>query len=124
MRGARKVWVSAKTGQGLDRLIHLVKSIVGASESYEGVFSARTRHLDALKRTQDHITAWVISNWNNTMRRRHWPKNSVWRRNRSGKLPGNTCRTTCWGLFSPASVSENNDDDQRADRINKESFEQ
>ena len=52
---SRKVWVSAKTGQGLDSLIHLVKSIVGATESYEGVFSARTRHLDALKRTQDHV---------------------------------------------------------------------
>jgi len=53
--GSRKVWVSAKTGQGLDKLIHLVKHIVGATESYEGVFSARTRHLDALKRTQDHV---------------------------------------------------------------------
>ena len=52
---SRKVWVSAKTGQGLDSLIHLLKSIVGATESYEGVFSARTRHLDALKRTQDHV---------------------------------------------------------------------
>ena len=52
---SRKVWVSAKTGQGLDSLIHLVKSIVGATETYDGVFSARTRHLDALKRTQDHI---------------------------------------------------------------------
>ena len=52
---ARRVWVSAKTGQGLDSLIHLVKLIVGATESYEGVFSARTRHLDALKRTQDHV---------------------------------------------------------------------
>jgi len=52
---ARKVWVSAKTGQGLGSLIHLVKNIVGATESYEGVFSARTRHLDALKRTQDHV---------------------------------------------------------------------
>ncbi len=53
---SRKAWVSAKTGQGLDGLIHLVKSIVGATESYEGVFSARTRHLDALKRTQHHIS--------------------------------------------------------------------
>ena len=53
----RRVWVSAKTGQGLDRLIHMVKSIVGATESYEGVFSARTRHLDALKRTQSHVRA-------------------------------------------------------------------
>jgi len=52
---SRKVWVSAKTGQGLDKLIHLIKQIVGATESYEGVFSARTRHLDALKRTQEHV---------------------------------------------------------------------
>lgn len=52
---SRKVWVSAKTGQGLGKLIHLVKSIVGATESYEGVFSARNRHLDALRRTQNHI---------------------------------------------------------------------
>jgi tRNA modification GTPase len=51
----RQVWVSAKTGQGLGKLTHLVKFIVGASETYEGVFSARTRHLDALKRTRDHI---------------------------------------------------------------------
>jgi tRNA modification GTPase len=52
---SRKVWVSAKTGQGLGKLIHLVKSIVGATESYEGVFSARSRHLEALRRTQNHI---------------------------------------------------------------------
>ena len=47
--------VSAKTGQGLQGLIQLVKGVVGASTSYEGVFSARTRHLDALKRTLAHI---------------------------------------------------------------------
>ena len=47
--------VSAKTGQGLQRLIDLIKGVVGASSSHEGVFSARTRHLDALKRTLAHI---------------------------------------------------------------------
>ena len=52
-----KVRLSAKTGQGLQSLISLVKNIVGATVSNEGVFSARTRHLDALKRTQDHIRA-------------------------------------------------------------------
>jgi len=55
--GPQSVSVSAKTGQGLGELIHLVKSVVGASENYEGVFSARTRHLDALKRTRKHIMA-------------------------------------------------------------------
>ena len=53
----RKVWVSAKKGQGLQRLILLIKNIVGAATSQEGVFSARTRHLDALQRTSNHIEA-------------------------------------------------------------------
>jgi len=52
---ALKVWLSAKTGQGLGGLIQLIKSTVGASPAQEGVFSARTRHLDALKRTRSHI---------------------------------------------------------------------
>ena len=52
---SNKAWVSAKTGQGLGNLIHLIKNTVGATENYEGVFSARTRHLDALKRTQNHV---------------------------------------------------------------------
>ena len=52
-----RVRVSAKTGQGLQDLVGLVKNIVGASASQEGVFSARTRHLDALKRTQTHVEA-------------------------------------------------------------------
>jgi tRNA modification GTPase len=51
------VRVSAKTGQGLQDLVGLVKNIVGASASQEGVFSARTRHLDVLKRTRVHIEA-------------------------------------------------------------------
>jgi len=50
-----RLYLSAKTGQGLDGLIHLVKTTVGASINYEGVFSARTRHLDALERTRAHI---------------------------------------------------------------------
>lgn len=51
------VHVSAKTGQGLDRLVHMIKKTAGASESHEGSFSARTRHLDALRRTLEHIEA-------------------------------------------------------------------
>lgn len=50
-----KIWVSAKTGKGLQSLARLVKNTVGAKASPEGVFSARTRHLDALKRTLEHI---------------------------------------------------------------------
>lgn len=49
------VQVSAKTGQGISNLKNLIMNVVGASSSQEGVFSARTRHLDALKRTQTHV---------------------------------------------------------------------
>jgi tRNA modification GTPase len=38
----------------------MVKRSVGVSESQEGVFSARTRHLDALKKTGKHISAGQI----------------------------------------------------------------
>ena len=51
------VRVSAKTGQGLQELKDMVKQVVGASSNQEGAFSARTRHLDALKRTKAHIKA-------------------------------------------------------------------
>jgi len=54
-RSLLKAFVSAKTGQGLPDLVRLIKSIVGATPGQDGVFSARTRHLDALKRTRNHI---------------------------------------------------------------------
>jgi tRNA modification GTPase len=52
---ALTIGVSAKTGQGLRELVGLIKTTVGAAASQEGVFSARTRHLDALKRTREHV---------------------------------------------------------------------
>jgi len=50
-----KIWVSAKTGTGLQELVQMIKKTVGASSGQEGVFSARTRHLDALRLTLGHI---------------------------------------------------------------------
>ncbi len=52
-----KVYVSAKSGRGLKDLVQLVKKTVGANTHNDGVFSARTRHLDALKRTSCHLKA-------------------------------------------------------------------
>lgn len=46
--------VSAKTGQGINHLVQLVKRVAGVIPSQDGVFSARTRHLDALRQTQEH----------------------------------------------------------------------
>lgn len=53
-----QVWISAKTGQGLDRLRRLLLSLAGWSgDGASGVFSARARHLDALLRAQTQVSA-------------------------------------------------------------------
>jgi tRNA modification GTPase len=54
---ALKAWVSAKTGLGITDLVGLVRHVAGIRPSFDGVFSARTRHLDALRRTRGHIAA-------------------------------------------------------------------
>lgn len=53
-----QVWISAKTGHGLDRLRQLLLSLAGWSgDGASGVFSARARHLDALSRAQAQTSA-------------------------------------------------------------------
>ncbi len=47
--------ISAKTGQGLDTLGRRLLEIAGWRAEPEGVFIARTRHLDALQRTAEHL---------------------------------------------------------------------
>lgn len=49
------VWLSAKTGQGMDELRNRIREAVGAADQLEGSFSARQRHIDALKRTAKHL---------------------------------------------------------------------
>ncbi len=51
------VAVSAKTGEGLDRLRRAILAAVGWTSSGESVFLARERHLRALKRAGAHIEA-------------------------------------------------------------------
>ena len=53
----RTVWISARTGQGMDTLKARIRDAVGASEQAEGSFSARQRHIDALKRAARHLDA-------------------------------------------------------------------
>ena len=50
-----QAWVSAKTGLGIDDLVGLVRHVAGIRPGSDGVFSARTRHLDALRRTRAHL---------------------------------------------------------------------
>jgi tRNA modification GTPase len=49
------LWISAKTGQGMDELRSRIREAVGAADHAQGSFSARQRHIDALKRAQYHL---------------------------------------------------------------------
>ncbi len=53
--GVSEIWLSAKTGAGMDLLRVHLKQCAGYQDSSAGVFSARRRHLDALHRAQDAI---------------------------------------------------------------------
>jgi tRNA modification GTPase len=55
--GASVVWLSAKTGVGIDRLREAILAAVGAREDMEGTFLARERHLQALQAAAAHLAA-------------------------------------------------------------------
>ena len=52
---AGEVAISAKTGEGFDELKAEIRARVGCTPDQAGSFSARSRHLDALRRTLEHI---------------------------------------------------------------------
>jgi tRNA modification GTPase len=54
-----EVWVSAKTGAGLDTLRHALLEAAGWSRAGEPVYLARERHLRALARARVHLEAAV-----------------------------------------------------------------
>ena len=49
------IFISAKTGQGIDSLRHQLLSIAGWQTTQEGVFLARERHLQALQQANTHL---------------------------------------------------------------------
>jgi len=49
------VALSAQTGEGLVTLKERIRQTLGATEQADGGFSARQRHLDALKRAEHHL---------------------------------------------------------------------
>jgi tRNA modification GTPase len=53
----RHVFLSAKTGAGIDLLQHEVLSIAGAHEDMDGAFLARERHLVALREGAQHLAS-------------------------------------------------------------------
>jgi len=50
-----EVWLSAATGQGIDALRQSIRALAGYEGRGEGAFTARRRHLDALRRAAGHF---------------------------------------------------------------------
>jgi len=53
--GARIVWLSARTGAGVDLLREVVLEAVGWQTHGEGLFMARERHVQALRQADTHL---------------------------------------------------------------------
>ncbi|MEW5788795.1 MAG: tRNA uridine-5-carboxymethylaminomethyl(34) synthesis GTPase MnmE [Pseudomonadota bacterium] len=53
----QEVWLSARSGLGLDLLRRRLLELAGWQSAGEGQFTARARHLDALKRAAGHLAA-------------------------------------------------------------------
>ncbi len=54
---SRHVFLSAKTGSGIDLLRHEILELAGAHDDMEGAFLARERHLHALRDASTHLEA-------------------------------------------------------------------
>ena len=53
--GETHIFLSAKTGSGVDLLKQHLLNIAGYQQNAEGVFMARARHLEALKQVDEHL---------------------------------------------------------------------
>jgi tRNA modification GTPase len=53
--GETHIYLSAKTGEGVELLKQHLLNIAGYQQNAEGVFMARTRHLEALKQVDAHL---------------------------------------------------------------------
>jgi tRNA modification GTPase len=57
---AAALWLSAQTGQGLQALRQRLLQLAGWESAREDAFTARGRHLEALSRTQQHVSAALL----------------------------------------------------------------
>jgi tRNA modification GTPase len=55
------LWLSARSGAGLDGLITELKREAGQGESADGAFSARARHVSALERASEHLQSAAVA---------------------------------------------------------------
>jgi tRNA modification GTPase len=51
-----EIYLSAKTGEGIDILRQHLKNTMGYQQKSEGQFIARRRHLDAIDIAEEHLT--------------------------------------------------------------------
>lgn len=49
------LWLSVKTGAGMDLLIAELRGAAGQGEADDGAFSARSRHVNAIQRANEHL---------------------------------------------------------------------
>jgi len=49
------LWISARTGLGLDALRQALRAAAGYGDASDGAFSARARHVEALRRAAQHL---------------------------------------------------------------------
>lgn len=55
--GLAHIWLSARSGAGLELLVAALRQAAGYTEHNQGAFSARIRHVDALERARQHLHA-------------------------------------------------------------------
>jgi tRNA modification GTPase len=53
--GKASVWLSARTGAGIEKLRQTLLELAGWEDLGEGVFMARVRHIEALTEARDHL---------------------------------------------------------------------
>lgn len=53
--GTTHLWLSVRTGEGLDLLVDELQRRAGKFDDHEGAFTARARHVSALERARDHL---------------------------------------------------------------------
>lgn len=53
--GETRIWLSAKTGEGIDGLKQAIRELAGWQPAGEGLFTARARHVAALQAAASHL---------------------------------------------------------------------
>lgn len=100
---------------GLQLLRDHLKACMGYEQTAESGFSARRRHLDALRQASEHLehgrAQLTLAGAGELL-----AEDLRQAQHALGKLPGRSAPMTCWGAFSPASASASNPQPGKAKR--------